>query len=256
MIPSQVGPGTFLVVHSLVSFEQGKVCTMQQGAFLRIKCGTQSSNVSKVAWRLRQPSWAGSTNIRCSICPTVSLQCKQCLRSKGHPFYRWSTAAFDPLRHHLVLPGPPASSMTRRADCLFEISNTYSGYESYIHIYICLRRGGRKPASKQVLRRRFFFAFYALCVASESCAPQRSIFRCWQCTYLYWPVACVSYHDAFPSLPREKFGPQAAQPFHGSLRLQCHIVEAKRFQRPNIDKHRKICLESLLGMYGVRRCDP
>ena len=40
-------------------------------------------------------------------------------------------------------------------------------------------KGGRKPASKQMLRRRFFFALYALCVASESCAPQRSFFRCW-----------------------------------------------------------------------------
>ena len=30
-----------------------------------------------------------------------------------------------------------------------------------------------------MLRRRFFFALYALCVASKSCGPQRSIFRCW-----------------------------------------------------------------------------
>ena len=36
-------------------------------------------------------------------------------------------------------------------------------------------KGGRKPASKQMLRRRFFFALYALCVASESCAPQRPL---------------------------------------------------------------------------------
>ena len=28
-------------------------------------------------------------------------------------------------------------------------------------------------------QRDFFFALYALCVASESCAPQRPIFRCW-----------------------------------------------------------------------------
>ena len=28
-------------------------------------------------------------------------------------------------------------------------------------------------------QRDFFFALYALCVASESCAPQRAIFRCW-----------------------------------------------------------------------------
>ena len=49
-----------------------------------------------------------------------------------------------------------------------------------------------------------------------------------QCTYLYCPVARVAYHDAFPSLPREKFEPQAAQPFHGSFWLQCLIVEAKQ----------------------------
>ena len=49
-----------------------------------------------------------------------------------------------------------------------------------------------------------------------------------QCTYLYWPVARVAYHDAFPSLPREKIEPQAAQPFHGSFWLQCLIVEAKQ----------------------------
>ena len=49
-----------------------------------------------------------------------------------------------------------------------------------------------------------------------------------QCTYLYWPVARVAYHDAFPSLPREKFEPQAAQPLHGSFWLQSLIVEAKQ----------------------------
>ena len=72
-----------------------------------------------------------------------------------------------------------------------------------------------------------------------------------QCTYLYWPVARVAYHDAFPSLPREKFEPQAAQPFHGSFWLQCLIVEAT-FGGSDVEKVHAIVARSTFRSQNVK----
>ena len=49
----------------------------------------------------------------------------------------------------------------------------------YKYIYIYLRRGGRKPASKQMLRRRFFLcALCSVCCIWELCTTEIN-FRCW-----------------------------------------------------------------------------